>query len=81
MNELLKFLKDWIPSIGVVVAAGWIFFKWLYEEKLRRKKEMAAIDEKLSANFISLGENKKIVTIEAAWNNRSTLHLYLDIHK
>lgn len=81
MNDLLKFIKDWIPSIGVIVAGGWLFFKWLYEEKLRRQKEMPAIDGKLSAKVISFGKNKKLVTIEGTWNNHSPLPLYLDINQ
>ena len=81
MQEVFQFIKDWIPSIGVIIAGLWIFFKWLYDEKLRQKKEMPSLDGKLTATSIPLGENKKLVTIEALWNNRSPLPIYMDINK
>jgi hypothetical protein len=81
MQSILQFIKDWIPSIGVIVAGTWILFKWLYEEKLRQKKEMPSLDGKLTITSIPLGENKKLLTVEALWNNRSPLPVYMDFPK
>lgn len=81
MQVLLQFIKDWIPSIGVIVAGLWVFFKWLHDENLRRKEDTPSLDGKLTATYISIEENKTLVTIEALWNNRSPLPIYMDINK
>ena len=81
MQGVFQFIKEWIPSIGVIIAGLWIFFKWLYEEKLRQKKEMPSLDGKLTAVVIPLGKYKKLITIEALWNNRSPLPIYMDLNK
>jgi hypothetical protein len=37
-DQLLTFLKDWVPTIAVLVGGGWVLFQWLFGESLRRKK-------------------------------------------
>jgi hypothetical protein len=81
MSYILTFIKEWVPSIAVIVGGFWLLFQWLFGESLRRKKEMPALDGKLSATIISCEDDKLLVTLEALWNNRSPLPLSLDIKR
>jgi hypothetical protein len=78
--SFLNFIKEWLPSIGVIVGASWLFFKWLYEEFLRRQKESPSLDGKLSATIIPCEDGKLLVTVEGLWNNHSQFPNYLNIN-
>jgi hypothetical protein len=80
-DQLLTFLKDWVPSIGVLVGGGWILFQWLFGESLRRKKEIPALDGKLSARVYDYDATRLVVSLEATWNNRSPFPVPLDFKK
>lgn len=81
VNGLLTFIKDWIPSIAAIIAGIWILFQWLFGEWLRRKKEIPALDGRLSATIIPSENGKLLVTVEGLWNNHSPLPVYLSIEK
>jgi hypothetical protein len=81
MNSFLTLIKDWLPSIAVIVGGAWLLFQWLFGESLRREKESPALDGKLSATTTHLDNGWLLVTVEALWNNRSPLPIELDIHK
>jgi hypothetical protein len=81
LNYILTFIKDWVPSIAVIVAGGWILFQWLFGEWLRRQKEGPALDGKLSATVIPCENDKLLVTVEALWNNHSPFPVYMDLNK
>lgn len=76
MNGFLTFIKDWVPSIGVIVAGIWMLFQWLFGEWLRRQKEGPSLDGKLSATVIQCGDGKLLATVEALWNNHSPFPIY-----
>ena len=78
MDSFLKFLKDWVPTIGVLIGAFWILFKWIYEEALRVKKEMPALDGKLNESSMTLDKHKRLLTLEALWVNRSPNPIYFN---
>ena len=59
MQTFLQFIKEWIPSIGVIIAGSWILFKWLYEEKIRQRKEVPSLDGKLTTTSVTLDKEKK----------------------
>lgn len=80
MQTFVQFIKEWVPSIGVIIAGSWILFKWLYEEKIRQRKEVPSLDGKLTTTFVVLDKDKKLVTIEALWNNRSPFSIYMDLN-
>ena len=81
MITFLNFIKDWVPSIGVIGAGIWVLFNFFFGEWLRRQKEGPSLDGKLSASIIPFDNGKLLVTIEALWNNHSPFPLYLDIHQ
>jgi hypothetical protein len=77
-DQLLNFLKDWVPSIAVLVGGLWILFQWLFGEALRRKKEIPALDGKLSARVYDYDATRLVVSLDATWSNRSPFPLRLD---
>ena len=81
MNAILSFIKDWVPSLAVIVAGLWLLFQWLFGEWLRRQKEMPALEGKLATKVIPLADGQHLVTVEAVWHNRSPLPLPLDINQ
>jgi hypothetical protein len=70
---MLTFIKEWLPSIAVILGAGWLVFQWLFGEHLRRQKEMPALDGMMSAREISVDAARSLVCVEATWRNRSPL--------
>ncbi|MEO6992099.1 MAG: hypothetical protein ABI273_00595 [Lacunisphaera sp.] len=77
-DQLLTFLKEWVPSIAVLVGGGWILFQWLFGESVRRKKEIPALDGKLSARVYDYDATRLVVSLDATWSNRSPFPLRLD---
>jgi len=75
------FIKDWIPSIGVIIAGIWVTFRWLYSEQLRKEKERSALDGDLTCQAVNLSEDKSVVIFSAHWNNRSPLPFSADTKK
>jgi hypothetical protein len=79
LNGLLTFIQAWLPSLTIIVGGGWFFFQWLFAERLRRLKEMPSLDGNLSAMVVACENGKLLVSVEALWNNRSPLPIYLSI--
>ena len=77
-DPLLTFLKDWVPSIAVLVGGMWILLQWLFGESLRRKKEIPALDGKLSARVYDYDATRLVVSLDATWSNRGPFPLRLD---
>ena len=78
---LLTFLKEWIPSLAVVITGLWLLFQWLFGESLRRKKEIPSLDGKLATQLYALDKTRLVVSLEATWNNRGPFPLSLDINR
>ncbi len=78
---MLKFIQEWIPSLAVIIGGLWLLFQWLFGEWLRRKKEIPALDGKLTTTIIPCENGRLLVTVEALWNNHSPFPVYLDIKK
>jgi hypothetical protein len=76
MHRFLDLLREWVPTIGVIVTGIWLLFQWLVGESLRRKKEGPSLDGKLSATIIHAGDGKVLATVEALWNNHSPFPIY-----
>jgi hypothetical protein len=81
MYSFLNAIKEWLPSIAVVVGGIWLLFRWLFRELLRQKKEGPSLDGKLLATMIPCEDGRRLVTVKALWNNHSPLSIYLDLEK
>jgi|GEM_PF-1379553 hypothetical protein len=78
MKAVLTFIRQWLPSVAIIVYGGWTLFKMLFAEHLRSKKDMPSIDGQLSAETIPLCDGCVLVTLSAIWNNHSPLPVHLD---
>jgi len=81
VSNVLTFIKEWVPSLAVIVAGIWVLFQWLFGEWLRRQKEGPALDGKLSATVIPFENDRLLVTVEALWNNHSPFPVFMNIKK
>lgn len=81
MNEIAVAIRDWLPSVAVLIAGAWILIQWLHTERLRRNKDRAALDGILTTVITSIDEEKSLITVDAQWNNRSPLPFVVDVAK
>jgi hypothetical protein len=88
MYRFLLAIRDWLPSVAVIMGGIWVLFQWgseekrrQKEEKLRQQKEGPSLDGKLSATIIPCDDGRLLVTVEALWNNHSPLSIFLDLGK
>jgi hypothetical protein len=79
-NEILTFIKEWVPSIGILIGGSWVLFNKFFEERTRRKKEMPALIGKVSSETIEI-EDKILLNLEIDWSNTSPLPIYIDTEK
>lgn len=78
MEKILFFIRDWIPSIGVIIGGVWLLFKWIHKQTLRRKKDLPALTGEIT-NEIVRKDNKSLLNIIAEWNNTSPQPIYIDV--
>ena len=75
---VLTFIREWLPSIAIIIYAFWTLYKRRSTQHLRSKKEMPSIDGYLSAETIPLYNGRVLVTLSATWNNHSPLPVRID---
>jgi hypothetical protein len=71
-------VRDWLPSFALLVAGTWVCFNWVVAERLRRRREVIAIDSALNARAVDLPERKCAVTLEATFRNRTPFTVNVD---
>jgi hypothetical protein len=81
IRNLLTFLKEWVPTLAVIVGGAWLLFQWIFGETLRRRKEIPALEGKLATRMHPYDARRLIVSLEATWRNRSPFPLSLDIKR
>ena len=77
-SKMLTFLKEWLPSLAVIVGGLWLLFQWLFGERLRRQKEMPALDGNFSARVVPVSPSSVIVSLSCIWRNRGPLPARID---
>ena len=75
---MINLFRDWLPAIGVVIAALWVVFKWLYDQRLRARSEMPSLTGSLHIDIHPLEHPKVLVAISSDWNSNSPMALYID---
>lgn len=73
-------VRNYATALALLAGAGVAIWKWGFEERLRKRREIASPDGFLSSTTIPLGSDKVIVTLEAKWGNRGRFSIYLDEH-
>lgn len=77
-QQILSFIQNWIPSIGVIVYASWSLFKWLHLEITRRQKEREALEANLEYNTIKLSDYKSIIMLNLYLDNKCPFPFQID---
>lgn len=77
-QQILSFIQNWIPSIGVIVYALWSLFKWLHLEITRRQKEREALEANLEYNTIKLSDYKSIIMLNLYLYNKCPFPFQVD---
>ncbi len=79
--HITTIVKDIVTTIGVIVGGGWVLWKWGFSEVLRRKRDIPALDGKLSATSVPLESDKELVTVDVTWTNRGPYPVRIDIQE
>ncbi|MBN8655374.1 MAG: hypothetical protein J0M11_06510 [Anaerolineae bacterium] len=80
INSILDFIRDWLPSLSIIIGGIWVFFNWITMEKQKANKEVPALEGTISVSSIELGKEKTILTVEGIWNNKSPYHVNIDVN-
>jgi hypothetical protein len=81
LQEVAKFIKDWIPPIGILIAGFWALYRWLRSEKLRETKERTSLEGSLGCSYVQLSEETCLAMFTATWKNVSPLPVSVDTQK
>ena len=76
--ELSIVIRNFIVAIGISIGGLWALWRWSFSEYLRSRKEIPAIDGKLSIETIEMNKSKIFLTLCATWNNRGVDTIYID---
>jgi hypothetical protein len=79
-NSFLDFIRDWLPSLSIIIGGIWIFFNWVLLENQRARKEVPALEGTISVSSVELEKEKTIITVEGTWNNKSPYDVNVDVN-
>ncbi|WP_159522997.1 hypothetical protein [Sunxiuqinia indica] len=78
LANLISVITDFITVFALITGGIWALWKWGYLEKIRKKKEMPAIDGILNFKLIEINELQVVVSFEAIWSNKGSFAIYLN---
>ena len=80
LNCILQFLKDWVPTLGIIFGGGFAYWKWSSIEKLRKQREMPSADKgTLSITSLPINDVKVWVQIDVIWRNPGSIPFDVDV--
>jgi len=80
-SKILLFIRDWLPSLAIIVGGSWVLWKYKISEKQRQKKEMPAITSKMSISVLDSTREHSFLAINSMWKNHSPMPVPLDTSK
>jgi len=79
MNDVLTFIKDWVPALGVIIGTTWLILRWAIEQRIRGLHEMPALTGETSSAILFLNAQEKfLLSAEVNWISTSPRPLYVD---
>ncbi len=75
---IVEFIKEWVPPIGIMGGGFWIAFRWIYDQRIRRTKEMPALEGNYSTSATKLSESQIAITVGVVWRCASPLPVFID---
>jgi len=68
-----------VTGLAIIFGGLWAWYKWGFQEWLRAKREIPALDGSLSFTSQSLSESKCILCLEMIWRNVGVDPISLDV--
>ncbi len=79
MSNVLVFIKEWVPALGVLIGTTWLVLRWAIEQKIRGLHEMPALTGEVSSATMPLNDQEKLLlSVEVNWTSTSPRPLYVD---
>ena len=78
MSDALTFLKDWLPSLAIIIGGVWVLVNWLIQRGKDGRRDVAALFGEMSVKASRLSENKYFVEVISDWENTSPASIMLD---
>lgn len=78
MDELLIWIKDWLPSVAIIIGGPWVFFKWAHNYFV---EGMPSIGGELSTTKIIHDEDFSLLEIKGLWKNSSPRPIKIDVQE
>ncbi len=77
--DISTFITDWIPPIGVVGAGIFALWRWRFNERLRRQKEIPSLDKGgMIATGYQISDSKVWVQLDIIWRNPGVVPFDVD---
>jgi len=76
--QLSTIIKDYATAVALLAGGAWAYWRFRYDQALRRNREMAQPDGVLTVHWVDAGAGDRvIVTLEGLWRNRGPLMIEL----
>ena len=79
LKDVLTGLSGLFVAASAVAGATLAAWKWYFEERIRRSREIQTIDGSVSVEIVKNNENSIAVFVDSQWNNKGTLAIFADV--
>ncbi len=73
--------RDVVLTLCALAGGIWAWWRWCYEERLRRFRDFPAIDGEISGAAFEVDGDKSLVQVSVTWRNRGKLPVNIDCSK
>lgn len=80
LQPFLNFIRDWLPSISIIIGGLWIFIRWIVDENRRKQREIPAIDGNVVIQQHLMSNGKALIAVNTTWNNKGVYPIHIDVN-